>query len=192
MTDHNTSSLNDCLWIVVAQVIWVMMSLSCGIFSYTTHKFQLEMHRILKLHAWVMYFFSSSSHQPTIIQNLPHLSANLLSVSRIIEQCYGVYFELSNLEVIDMNNLQIVASGKKEVGLYHLNNSNKSLLSCNFNLLHLLHQSYALVAQEDAQLWHAHLGTSIMALQNISSSKRVDAFRISKCMCYRTHSYFCI
>ena len=120
------------------------------------------------------------------------LLASLTLVSHITKQGYGVYFDNSNSEVIDIDNLQIVASGKKEVGLYHLNNSNKSLLSCNFNLLHLLHQSYALVAQEDAQLWHAHLGTSIMALQNISSSKRVDAFRISKCMCYRTHSYFCI
>ena len=71
-----------------------------------------------------MYFFSSSSQQPTIIQNVPHLSANLLAVSRIIEQCYGVYFEPSNLEVIDMNNQQIVAIGKKEAGLYHLNSFN--------------------------------------------------------------------
>ena len=31
---------------------------------------------------------------------------------------------ISNLEVIDMNNQQIVAIGKKEAGLYHLNSFN--------------------------------------------------------------------
>ena len=51
----------------------------------------------------------------------------LLLIPHITKQGYGVYFDNSNSEVIDIDNLQIVASGKKEVGLYHLNNSNKSL-----------------------------------------------------------------
>ena len=51
---------------------------------------------------------SSSSQQRTIIQNVlhvPHLSANLLSISRITKQGYGVYFDNSNMEAVDVNNL---------------------------------------------------------------------------------------
>ena len=62
------------LWIAVAQVIRLMTSLSSVVYNLTTHP-------------WVMYFLSSSSQQ-TIIQNVlhvPRLSADLLSVSRIIE-----------------------------------------------------------------------------------------------------------
>ena len=60
----------------------------------------------------------SSSQQPAIAQNVYlYLVFQLAySVSHITKQGYGVYFDNSNLEVVDINNLQIVASSQKEIG----------------------------------------------------------------------------
>ena len=73
----------------------------------------------------------------------------LLLIPHITKQGYGVYFDNSNLTVIDINNLKNVVCGKKEVGLYRLKSSNIPLPSSKPHL-QLLHRSYALVAQEDS------------------------------------------
>ena len=83
-----------------------------------------------------VFLSSSSSQQPTIIQNVLHgscLLASLTLVSHITKQAMVSIFITFNSEVIDIN-LQIVASSKKDVGLYCLKNSNKSLRSSKFNL----------------------------------------------------------
>ena len=67
-----------------------------------------------------VFLNTSSNDEPAVLQDVlhvPRISANLLSVYRITTQGYGVYFDSSVLEVIDTNNLQIVASGTQE-GLY--------------------------------------------------------------------------
>ena len=93
----------------------------------------------------------------------------LLLIPHITKQSYGVYFDNSNLTVIDINNLKNVVCGKKEVGLYRLKSSNIPLPSSKPHL-QLLHRSYALVAQEDSRLWHirfGHLGPSSQMLQSL-------------------------
>jgi len=65
----------------------------------------------------------SSPGQPSTFRDVlyvPKLSSNLLSVFRIAEKGFGVYFDSSVREVIDTTTLQIVARGVQEGGLYRL------------------------------------------------------------------------
>mgnify|MGYP000341318943 CR=1 FL=1 len=106
-----------------------------------------------------------------MIQSVSHvcrLSADLLPVSSINEQCYGVYFDNSNIEVIDINNLQIVACRKKEPGMHQLNSSNIPLPFSKSHILQLLHPSYALVAQQESSIV-----TCLLFVQELSSSQIV-------------------
>ena len=130
---------------------------------------------------------SSSSSQPTTIQNVLHirrLLTNLLSVSHIIEQGYGVYFDNSNVEVVRINNLQIAASGKTETRLHwHLNSFTSPLISSRSHLLQLLCGSYALVAQEYPLLFGYR---NFDFLQKLSSFKIVHGlshFNVSNISC---------
>ena len=109
----------------------------------------------------------------------------LLSVSHITDQDYGFCFDNSNLQVVDVNNLQIV--GKKIVGLYRLHSSINPLPSSNSHLLQFLHGSYALIPQEDPHVWHACFGhLNYDSFQKLYSSQMVHKhshFNVSNISC---------
>jgi hypothetical protein len=96
-----------------------------------------------------------SNDEPAILQDVlhvPHITANLLSVYQITKQGYGVYFDSSVLEVIDISSLQIVASGKEEGGLYRLKSSKSPMDKSKSHFLQVLQSQHALMAHEDATL----------------------------------------
>ena len=93
------------------------------------------MHRILKLHAWVMYFW-------VLLLVSKQLLFKIYCMYLVFQLTYSQFLVLLNkpmvsilitfnLEVVDVNNLQIVVSGKKEAGSYHLNSFTSPLPSSN-------------------------------------------------------------
>ena len=74
-------------------------------------------------------------------------------------------------KVIDINSLQIVASGTQEGGLYRLQSSHSPIKKSKSHLLNVLKGCHAMVAQEDPTLWHARFGHhNYDSLQKLSSS----------------------
>ena len=133
-------------------------SLSCVIYSYTTHKFLLEMHSVLRLHAWLVYFLVF-----LLVNN--QLLFKIYYMYLTFQWAYSQYLVFINKAMVSIlitwrwlisttNKLLLVK--KKLTGIiftapttcYHspVSSSATSLLS------------YALEAQEESELWHTHYG----------------------------------
>ena len=97
----------------------------------------------------------------------------LVLLNKIIDQ--------HNKEVIDINNLQIGASNKKEAGFYRLSNSSSPLSSTKSYLLQLLHQSYVVVAQEILIFSMIALSASTSSSQMVHDHVRPCIHRMKWC-----------
>ena len=95
----------------------------------------------------------------TDVLHVPHLSSNLLSISKATSKGLGFYFDDEVVEVIDRSSLSLVAHVTQQGGLYYV--SSFSLLSLSKHESHL-HQlfasSKAFLTKESSDLWHARYG----------------------------------
>lgn len=104
----------------------------------------------------------------------PDIQKSLLSVSKLCDDMScGVFFDATNVYVIDLHKAKVVTKGPRSKGLYILKNQE---LEANFSDRHIS-------TSED--VWHLRLGhSSSKVLQQLKSSKEIEVNKkktASKC-----------
>ena len=99
----------------------------------------------------------------TDILHVPHLSSNLLSISKATFKGLGFYFDDEVVEVIDRSSLSLVAHGTQQEGLYYVSSFSSSLSKHESHLHQLFASSKAFLTKEASDLWHVHNGHVLYA-----------------------------